>query len=528
MTSTATRDREEAAPALGLVRSEDPAQLLADAQALIGRAFALLGPAPDDAPADSDPAAPAGIDSLLASIEISEQILALAGATQMSASVAFRAARISRQRAEGVPRADLGKGVAEEIALLRRASPARTRNHLALERVIVESMPRTLGLLARGEICTWAADEVAKGVICLDDEDRALVDRDISAQLPEVSPTRAGVLARARADELDQAAALARNEREVADRHVSLRPASGSTVRLSALLPLAEGVAVYKELDQAASTARSRGTEGTRGQHMADALVARITGRQEPESTSVEIQLMMTDKALLDEADDVAWLDGHPVPAGIARRFALHGDPEDDDSAQRFVRRLLTDPVSGRLTAADDTRRRFSGADRRFIEIADQTCRTPWCEARIRHIDHVERFADGGATSIGNGAGLCESCNYLMETQGWIEQIGDDAGGAGGGGGERDPSDGSCAPPDRTLRLTTPTGRTFTSSPPPLRWPRPDLDAAAEVGREAAGTDEHLGPRAGPPEGSRDESSDGPPGPTERAQARSGSDHRRR
>lgn len=483
MTSTATRDADMAAPSLALVRSEDPSQLLAQAHAILARAFSLLGPPPDDAPdapVSEDSAAPVGVESLLASIEISEQILALAGATQMSASVAFRAERIAQQRADGVPRKDLGKGVAEEIALVRRASPARTRNHLALERVVVESMPRTLDLLARGEICTWAADEVAKGVICLDDEDRSRVDRDISAQLPEVSPTRAGVLARARADELDQAAALARHEREVSDRHVSIRPASGSTVRLSALLPLAEGVAVYKALDQAASTARSRGVEGARGQHMADALVARVTGQEEPESTSVEIQLMMTDKALLDEADDVAWIDGHPVPAGIARRFALHGDPEDDTAAQRFVRRLLTDPISGRLTAADETRRSFSGPDRRFIEIADQRCRTPWCEARIRHIDHVESYADGGATRIDNGAGLCESCNYLMETQGWIEQIGTDAAGGHDGSGPPDESEGPESPPDRTLRLTTPTGRTFSGAPPPLRWPRPDLDVGSQ------------------------------------------------
>jgi hypothetical protein len=511
MTSTVTQDDDSAAPALELVRAEDPAQLLADAHAALARAFALLAPASPDTLEDARasvgavPATPVcaasatsvGVESLLASIEVTEQILSLAGATQMSASVAFRAARIDQQRAAGVPRNDLGAGVAEEIALVRRASPARTRNHLALERVVVESMPRTLDLLARGEICAWASDEVAKAVICLGDEDRARVDRDISAQLPEVSPTRAGVLARARADELDQAAALARNEREVADRYVSIRPASGSTVRLSALLPLVEGVSVFKALDQAASTARSQGVEGTRGQHMADALVTRVTGRQEPQNVDVEIQLMMTDRALLDEADDVAWIDGHPVPAGIARRFALHEDPEDDSTAQRFVRRLLTDPISGRLTAADETRRRFSGPERRFIEIADQTCRTPWCEARIRHIDHVEAHAEGGATRVDNGAGLCESCNYLMETQGWIEQIGpdedDDAGRAHGTDRSVDPH----APPDRTLRLTTPSGRTFTSAPPPLRWPRPDLDISASSDTHPPGDDESPGQAEG-------------------------------
>jgi hypothetical protein len=49
----------------------------------------------------------------------------------------------------------------------------------------------------------------------------------------------------------------------------------------------------------------------------------------------------------------------------------------------------------------------------------DQTCRTRWCNALIRHADHVIRNADGGGTSAENGVGLCESCNYVKETPGW-------------------------------------------------------------------------------------------------------------
>ncbi|MGN6415268.1 HNH endonuclease, partial [Flexivirga sp.] len=49
------------------------------------------------------------------------------------------------------------------------------------------------------------------------------------------------------------------------------------------------------------------------------------------------------------------------------------------------------------------------------IIFRDHTCRTPWCTAPIRHIDHIQRHTDGGDTSERNGQGLCERCNYDKE-----------------------------------------------------------------------------------------------------------------
>jgi hypothetical protein len=437
------------------------AQLLAAAQDLIAEASSLLGPLPSE-PTDES------IPHLLDAVETAETIRSAAAAAQMQAGVAVRAARIAQHRAAGRPRKDHGKGVAEELALSRRMSPARARSQLTLERVVVESMPRTLALLAGGEISPWAADEVAKAAIVLTDEDRARVDEHIAARLPEVSPVRAGSIARARADELDQAAALARHERAASARHVSIRPVSDALVRVSASLPTAQGVAVYAALDRAAASARSRGEAGSRGNHMADALFSRVTGLSAPEDSPVEIQLLMTDRTLLAGAADTAEIDGHPVPGTIARRLALavsrpakDGTPTEDsatttDDPRRTLRRLYTDAISEPLQKADARRRRFTGPERRFIEMADRTCRTPWCDAPIRHIDHVQRHADGGATEIANGAGLCEQCNHTRELPGWSSRF-------------LDTEPGTDHLPPRTLEVTTPSGRRIISRPPPLR-----------------------------------------------------------
>ena len=39
--------------------------------------------------------------------------------------------------------------------------------------------------------------------------------------------------------------------------------------------------------------------------------------------------------------------------------------------------------------------------------------------APIRHIDHARPHRDGGPTSVVNGRGTCERCNYHKEAPGW-------------------------------------------------------------------------------------------------------------
>lgn len=83
---------------------------------------------------------------------------------------------------------------------------------------------------------------------------------------------------------------------------------------LTALLPVAQGVAAYAALARAAETARSAGDERSRGQVMANTLVERVTGT--PAGISgVEIQLVMTDRALLHADAEPAGFPGTaPLP----------------------------------------------------------------------------------------------------------------------------------------------------------------------------------------------------------------------
>ena len=100
------------------------------------------------------------------------------------------------------------------------------------------------------------------------------------------------------------------------------------------------------------------------------------------------------------------------MPHALARQI-VHEAP------RAWLRRLYTHPGSNALVAMDSRRRPFDGELREFLVVRDQLCRTPWCDAPIRHADHVTRAVDGGDTSAENGQGLCEACNYAKEAAGW-------------------------------------------------------------------------------------------------------------
>lgn len=422
----------------------------------VQEAVATLSPhtarSPIDATAVTDDAA------VIEAIGHIESLKHSLDAVQSALEVSLRQARVQAERVAGVPLARRGTGVGHEIGLARRISPARAGNQLALRRVVVESLPGIWRRMAAGDVSAWAAEEVAREVLVLDDEDRSRIDAELAPSIHELSPRAAGRRARALADALDQEAALARIARNASQRRVTQRPAAEGMMMLSALLPLVDGVSAYASLLAAADAACARGDERSRGQIMTDTLVARVTGR-ETAGTPVEIQLLMTDRTLLADGADSALLEGHPLPGPVARHLALGGEasrpghsvpPSPPPAVGRWVRRLYTDPVTGSLVHMDNRRRLFTGEVRRFIMARDQKCRTPWCEAPVRHIDHVRRHADGGTTTRDNGVGVCERFNHVLELPGWMSRVITEGSRAG------------------TLEITAPTGHRYHSPVPSL------------------------------------------------------------
>ncbi|QTG82437.1 hypothetical protein [Arthrobacter crystallopoietes] len=80
--------------------------------------------------------------------------------------------------------------------------------------------------------------------------------------------------------------------------------------------------------------------------------------------------------------------------------------PGDAAEVEVWVRRLYTAPGTGQLLGMDSRARLMPAGMQRVIQARDQLCRTPWCDAPIRHHDHVVPWRDAGDTSEVNGQGL--------------------------------------------------------------------------------------------------------------------------
>jgi hypothetical protein len=397
-------------------------------------------------------------------------------ARQARLSVAFDLLQRRAQAEAGLPADELGKGVGAQIALARRESPAKGSRLLGLAKALVTEMPRTLAAMEAGQLNEWRATLVVRETACLSAADRCAVDEEPAADTGALAGAgdRAIVsAARAVAYRLDPRSVAQRAARAVTERRVSLRPAPDTMCYLTALLPVSAGVAVHAALIRNADSLRAGGDPRSRGQLMADDLVERITGTPGGIS-SIEIQLVMTDRTLFQGDSEPARLPGYGVvPAGWARSILQRDGSVSGASAPRsagpdtpapgaprdqafktWIRRLYTAPATGELVAMDSPARLFPTGLRRFIQARDHTCRTPYCDAPIRHHDHIVPWHDDGPTTQANGAGLCEACNHTKETRGWKARPGHRTNTPGG--------------TRHAIELTTPTGHSYQSAASPL------------------------------------------------------------
>ncbi|EMY34036.1 HNH nuclease [Arthrobacter crystallopoietes BAB-32] len=451
-----------------------------------------------------------------------ENLKSSACALQAADAVALDRSRREADAAAGIKPEKQGQGVGRQIALARRESPHRAGRLLGMSRTLVNEMPHTFAALQTGELNEWRATILVKETACLSLEDRAAVDASVAgdpATLEGVGNKELTARAQQAAYALDPHAQVKRAAKAETERYVSCRPAPDTMTWVSALLPVKAGVAVHAALTREADSLRARGDQRSRGQIMADTLVERVTGKTAAQPANYEIQLVMTDRTLLQGATEPAHLTGYGiVPAQYARnllrgtntttssqdpppadagapviggpgtgsaapplamqdtappRPLISPAPENPPAAPQeanrpdlpdtdfkvWVRRLFTAPGTGQLVGMDSRARLMPAGLRRFIQARDAICRTPWCDAPIRHFDHIIAFNDGGETSAANGEGYCENCNLTKEANGWQARE---------------------IPADRhTVEITTPTGHTYTSTAPALPGTPPGQSEAA-------------------------------------------------
>jgi hypothetical protein len=376
-----------------------------------------------------------------------EKIKAAAAALQMAESVRFAQSQAKAQLAADVHPDKIGRGIADQLGLACHVSGFEAARRLGIARALWFDLPETYRLLVGGEISEYVASIVVSETRHLDATARGEVDRKItSAGIEQMGPRSAAACARKHAYEADPQGYVQRGRTERKNRRVSLRPAPDTMSFLSGYLPAEQGVACLKSLRDHTDAVKAAGDRRCRDQIMADTLVERITGQTSAPDLSAEVQIMMPLDALLDANNhSPADLDGYgPLPADLARDILA------TSKGRLWWRRLYAAPEGGPLAGGDPFRRRFDGFLRKLIMLRDQRCRDPFCDAPIRHIDHIQRYSDYGLTIYPNGRGACERGNYLREMPGWqVEAV------ASGLDGQL-----------HMIKITTPTGHTYLSRAP--------------------------------------------------------------
>lgn len=408
-------------------------EIIARALAAFTATVSVLDPVPD-----TQPGSPHEALAVLAGIEqLRAGIAALDATWQVAAEDRMREADAARD----VRDRDQGRAAANEVALARRTSPSSSSMSLACARRLVAQMPTTYQQLAQGRLPERSVHAITRALDNADPVTCARIDRWIQedpTRLDGLGTRRTGQLVREMSHALHPGDSRARAERAARKRNVTMVPLGDGMARISATLRALDAAAVMKSLTTGAEARRATGARDSFGALQADQLVAAVTGgTSATPGTRHDVGIVITDRALLGGAADAEFariegygaLPAHIVtdtmcgrpPGSITPANRTWNQHEHADAAATAVfRRLYTHPVSGELVAMESTARAFPVGLARMIRWRDQTCRTPWCNARIRHLDHIDPHARGGPTSFSNGQGLCARCNYLKEHGHWV------------------------------------------------------------------------------------------------------------
>lgn len=388
-----------------------------------------------------------GITSALTSDDPDHAVRALRSIESQISFLESVQARISTHLDEvtngSTDRLDTSKerGTAHQVAMARRRSQHSSLAYVRRMRFLLSDMPYLFSRFQHGDF----SEKLIMAMLAPLDDAEPSERRDFDryfARHPSLFDNASIGQAR---DTVQKAVDEARDEERVEDieektaqRGVSFVKGK-DCVNMNVQLPIEVGVAIDDALEHEAQKIKKTGDKRTIKQLKADILVAKLTGHsaQKPLPIKLHINLVMTDMALLMEGDEPASIPGYgSIPARYARRLAETYErfddftPTDQLEALRdrirtipMIRRLYTLPGRKDLVAVDSKERLFKGSLRKLLQLRDPYCRTPYCNNKPRHADHIEQHSKGGKTSSRNGGMKCAFCNLAKEAPGWTEEV---------------------------------------------------------------------------------------------------------
>jgi hypothetical protein len=361
--------------------------------------------------------------------------------------------------------------IREELGSAVRVSPATAQHRIDAARLLAGPLAGTHLALSRGEVSTGHVAVIVEQACRLpgrwrrDEHETAVFEAACRELERRVLPTaRKGTLAVTRAAAkravlaIDAEGESRRRAQARCTRDVWVRDEVDGISLLVARMATEQAHAMMTQIDATAHDERlAVDPTATRGERRVQVLAGLVLGSDGATGTGgapvrAHLDLVIDLPTLLGLADGMGGSGGvgvvelrgaGPVSADVLRD--LLADPQ----VAVTMRRLVTDPLTGRLL--DYGRRTYDvpQALREFIVARDRTCRFPGCRrsAARSQVDHAIAWDDGGTTSPANLGALCVRHHQLKTHGGWDITSSD--------------ADGSCV-------WRSPHGRQYEHSPPAI------------------------------------------------------------
>ncbi|MEV7548961.1 DUF222 domain-containing protein [Amycolatopsis sp. NPDC089917] len=374
-----------------------------------------------------------------------EACVALAQATSADIArleaIRFRAiAQLARHR-------DGASSVVQEVAFALSVMDSHAGALVSTAKALTTRLPRTLDLMDRGLLAGAGAMKVAAATAWLSDDNARTADAVLEDRLVGRNTTQIRRAANYAATTIDREGASRRAERNRAGRRLRLRHGDTGVASIEVEDgPVEKVTAAYARIDREARALKAGGETRTLDQLRADVALDLLLGGQGGSRERSEVFLYMDLTTYLGLNEDPAELAGHGhIPAPLAREIAT--------GANTVLRRIITDPLSGQVLDLGRERYRPTAGLDEFVRVRDRECRRPGCHrvAQACDLDHSVPWHFGGHTDVADLAAFCRRDHRLKDEPGWTYTL----------------------DPDGTLTITTPTGQSYDSKPPPLHEPRP-------------------------------------------------------
>ncbi|WP_405485813.1 DUF222 domain-containing protein [Nocardia sp. NBC_00511] len=382
---------------------------------------------------------------LVARLRAVHSTIAVAQAEEVALMTALYRMRRGQQLERGVRAVYAGEDAATEIGVALHVPQRTADNLIALGLSLEHQLPCTREAFDDGRIDlprVRALHEVFRNI---DTELVAALEPRIVAYAENADPSRVKRTLRRWLLETDPAGQAERRKSAEADRYVNVTAADNGTAVLDAVLPAADGVALYERLREMAQTHCCAADPRTSNQRRADALIALTTragrlscGCGQPDCPRAGAMVAPGRKALVQvgvSAETLAGLADNPallagfgaIDADLARQLARHARfeiiPEHpvgidhteqaavDGRARRTCISHATQatpehrvlPVVAAPTSTDDPANPAAACETRYrpstrlanrIRALDGGCRAPGCAipAAATDIDHQDRF----------------------------------------------------------------------------------------------------------------------------------------